>query len=121
MKKKCLFCSNEFVPRRYNQIFCSIRCRSTYHNNKARAVRHKTKDYANGLYKNRKILASLFKEEESDNTFSEDFLKGAGYKFNLLTHTLTDKKDVVYNFCFDFALAVLNNNQYKIVSYVFKP
>ena len=121
MKKICPFCKREFVSRRYNQVYCSAQCRTTHHNTKARKIRDKTKAYANGLYTNRKILASLFKEKESENVFSEDYLKGAGYNFNLLTHTLSDKKNVVYNFCFDFALAALDNNRYKIVSYVYKP
>lgn len=120
MNRTCIYCKKEFTPKRFNQTYCSKTCRMTYHNHNARELRHQTRDYTNGIFKNYKILRTLFKENGENGIYSKDFLLGAGYKFSLLSHSLTDRNKAVFNFCFDYALNEVQENKFKILNYVHK-
>jgi len=119
MNKTCNYCFKDFKPKRKNQTFCSIKCRTNFHNGVAQDFRLKTKTYSNGLLNNRRILETLYRKNKSDGVYTADYLKGAGYIFSLLTHTLKDRDNNLINFCYEYGLSV-QNNQYKILYHVHK-
>lgn len=113
---KCKHCDEEFRPTRTNQVFCSANCRNTYHNKLAFVLREKTKSLTSKLNQNRKILKKLYEQEE-DVLVSKDFLLGAGYCFDLLTHTLQDKNKVKFHFSFEYGIGEVETNKFSIIFY----
>lgn len=113
---ECKNCNIKFEPLRLNQIFCSKKCRTKYHNNKAFAFRLITKQYNKGLVANRRILENTLKKF-GNRLVSKEFLLGAGYNFSLLTHSLEDEANVVHNFCYDFALSEIKPQLFQIIQY----
>ena len=77
------------------------------------------KKYSKELHKNRLILSRIYNEFKG-KLISKDYLDGAGYNFNMLTHSLEDNNNKVYNFCFDFALCEFEPNQFQITNYQYE-
>lgn len=76
----------EFEPKRSNQRFACAENRIKYHNDKANRFRKTTEFVNKPLRLNRKILDYLMEGKDKE-TFHYEFLKGAGYVFNVFNGT----------------------------------
>jgi hypothetical protein len=89
-----------FTKKRNNQKFASAQNRIKYNNSRAAELRNSVKPYNSGLQTNLKILNEIMKGK-TDSTFHEEFLKGKGFNFKLITHVTEFEKNqvfAVYNF-----------------------
>jgi hypothetical protein len=84
--KKDPLTGEEFEPRRSNQRFARPENRIKYHNDKSKQKRKKREFISKPLRKNEKILDYWMKGKEKA-TFHYEFLKGAGYDFNVFSGT----------------------------------
>ena len=93
--KICPYSNEEFIAKRSNQIYACKEYRVESNNIKQRALRKTTEYTDKMLHKNYKILNSLLNNDES-NSFSLDYLKGAGFDFKYFTSAKSDNKSTYY-------------------------
>ena len=99
---------------RSDKKFCNDYCRNTFNNNLKASTNNVVRNINNKLGKNRRILESIFGEEEITKT-TKDKLLEKGFQFKYFTHTYINKKGSVYFFCYDLGYLPLDNDWYLLV------
>ena len=69
----------------------------------------------NALRKNRRILAALMQTNDRTAKTNLEKLLEKGFQFKYLTHTFTNTRGSVYNFCYEYGYMPLDNNGYLLV------
>ena len=110
----CLTC-NKPLKGRIDKKFCNDYCRNTYNNQLKAASLNIVRNINNALGKNRRVLESLFKEEDEMAKTTKEKLLQKGFQFKYITHTYTNKKGNVYFFCYDIGYLPLENDWYLLV------
>ena len=110
----CLTC-NKPLKGRTDKKFCDDYCRNTYNNQLKAASINLVRNINNALGKNRRILESLFKNEEDIAKAPKDKLLQKGFQFKYITHTYMNKRGNVYFFCYDMGYLPLENDWYLLV------
>ena len=112
--KHCLACDKS-IRGRTDKKFCNDYCRNVF-NNKIKSEGNNTvRNINNALRRNRRILQELLPENEKMVKTSMEKLVERGFLFKYKTHTYTNPKGNVYNFCFEYGYTPLENNNYVIV------
>jgi len=112
--KNCLAC-NKSLKGRTDKKFCDDYCRNVY-NNKYKAEGNNTvRNINNALRRNRRILQELLRPDEKVTKTHMEKLVERGFLFKYITHTYTNPRGNVYNFCFEYGYLPLDNNNYLIV------
>ncbi len=111
-KKACPNCKNEFIPKRLNQLYCEIKCRTFKNNRLAKAKTEETKSLDIRLHANRLILKSIY-AKIAGAEISKDYLLGAGFNFSI--YTASCKNDsATYTLWFEYGLTELRKGVFKI-------
>ncbi len=110
----CLTCDKP-VKGRTDKKFCDDYCRNTYNNQLKATTINLVRNINNALGKNRRILQSIFKNDEEIAKTNKEKLLQKGFQFKYFTHTYTNKKGNVYFFCYDTGYLQLENDWYLIV------
>lgn len=111
-KRVCPHCSEEFIPRRNNQLFDSRKCRVDFHNKNNNGLRLKLNLVNKKLLNNYKILdyeLSGLKSVERNRYF----LRGRGFSFQHITHIGLKIDEGEYSI-YDIKYKKINNDQYLI-------
>ena len=91
-KKRCPLTKEEFIPKRYNQLYINRNAQVFVNNEKARQKRLVTNPTNKILGMNRSILLKIL-GKENQITKSRDFLLGSGFNFKFFSQSLLyDKK-----------------------------
>jgi hypothetical protein len=106
----------KFTPKRLNQKFASRENQIRFNNLKAIAKRRAKAPYEKAMDKNRAILMSLL-GEESMVEYSEDYLLGAGFDFQVMTGKVGNNRQT-WNCIFEFAIIKLENGKFRIKKYI---
>lgn len=112
-KRECLACG-KVLHGRADKKFCNDYCRNAYNNNLKSANSPLVRNINNALLKNRRILETTLGNEEMQKT-TKDKLLQQGFQFKFLTHTYTNKKGNVYNFCYEYGYLPLENDWFLVV------
>jgi hypothetical protein len=115
-QRKCPICGNAFAPNRPNHIYCNNggnKCRNYANNKKATDFRKAIDPVKTILEKNRKGLMRLLKNKK-EQTFSKDFLAGAGIDLRYFTHVVKNSNGTTGSQIYDVGVIQLANNQIKI-------
>ena len=113
-ERKCLVCDTP-VKGRSDKKFCDDYCRAAYNNDLNSASNNYVRNVNNALGKNRRILESLFPENEHTSKTHRDKLLQLGFHFKYITHTYTNPKGNVYFFCYEYGYFPLENSKYLLV------
>lgn len=114
--KNCLSCK-KILKGRIDKKFCDDYCRNNY-NNQLKSNNQNiayVKHINNTLLKNRKILDSIFPDNEELLKITQQKLLDKGFVFKYHTHTYKNKKNQVYYFCYDYGYLMLENNWLLVV------
>lgn len=110
--KECLYCENDFIPKRSDAKFCSSKCRHDAGNLKKRKERDDREvivgETHRVLWKNRDILLNHLGE-----TVSWDTLKAKGFNFKIHTEIRNIDKASHYGY-YDIWLFSSKKNHFKI-------
>ncbi|MBK6263483.1 hypothetical protein JKA74_00435 [Marivirga sp. S37H4] len=112
--KICIQCEKP-IHGRADKKFCDDYCRNAYNNHFKRGSNNLIRNISNALRKNRNILESLLIESEETIRVPRERLLASGFIFKYHTHTYTNKRGDIYNYCFDFGYLALDNDWYLIV------
>ena len=117
--KKCKMCSKKVVGRS-DKIFCSVKCKSTYH----RKLRKKTKLVAlvidEILHRNRSILYEIIGDVKTKIKVPRMVLEKKKFQFLYHTHTHQNKQGKTYYYLYDLAWMSFSNNEILIIRTKFK-
>ncbi len=111
--RKCLACDKS-LQGRADKKFCNDYCRNAYNNQLKASSSSTVRNINNILLKNRRILEHVLGAEDMGKTNKEKLLQ-QGFHFNYLTHTYTNKKGNVYNFCYEYGYLPLEHDWYLVV------
>ena len=112
--KTCQAC-HKAIRGRTDKKFCDDYCRNAF-NNKIKADSNNTvRNINNALRRNRRILQELLPVNEKMIKTNLEKLLERGFLFKYITHTYTNPKGNVYNFCFEYGYLPLENNSFLIV------
>jgi len=112
--KHCMAC-NKSIKGRTDKKFCDDYCRNAF-NNKIKSDGNNTvRNINNALRRNRRILQELLPPNEKMVKTNMEKLVERGFLFKYFTHTYTNPKGNIYNFCFEYGYLALENNTYLIV------
>ncbi len=111
--RKCLYSGEEFIPKKISQRFATPKNRIKYNNEKASKINLERAFIDKPLHGNRNILKELL-GNKTEITVHQEFLRGKGYKFPLITHyDRWEGKNVPCTY--EFMLITLPNEQIKII------
>ena len=105
--KTCMSCGRS-IKGRSDKKFCDDYCRSTYNNRLHNDASPCVRNVNNILRKNRRILEELIPEETAKITRNR--LVEKGFNFQYLTSTYTNKKGMMYYFCYEYGYLPLDND-----------
>lgn len=112
--RECLSCGKT-VKGRTDKKFCDDYCRNNYNNQLKSATTNLVRNINNALGKNRRILESMFGENEDITKTTKDRLLQKGFQFKYFTNLYTNKKGNTYYFCYDLGYLPLDNDWYLLV------
>jgi predicted nucleic acid-binding Zn ribbon protein len=110
--KSCMTCGRT-IKGRSDKKFCDDYCRSAHNNKLNNESNPCIRNVNNILRKNRRILEDLIPEETAKIT--RDILVEKGFNFHYLTNTYTNRKGMIYYFCYEFGYLPLENDWYFLV------
>lgn len=117
--KKCKTCSKKVIGRS-DKLFCSVKCKSTYH----RKLRNKTslitKDIDKMLHRNRAILYEIIGARNSKMTLPRMLLEKKKFQFKYHTHTHINSQGKTYYYVYDLAWMAFSNNKVLIIRTKYK-
>jgi hypothetical protein len=112
-QKQCLACGKT-LHGRADKKFCNDYCRNAYNNGLKSALSNAVRNINNTLLKNRRILETILGDEEMQKTTKEKLVHH-GFQFKYFTHTYTNKKGNVYNFCYEYGYLPLEADVFLVV------
>jgi hypothetical protein len=112
-------CSKKVVGRS-DKLFCSVKCKSTYH----RKLRKKTKlitlTIDEILHRNRSILYEIIGDVTINKTVPRMVLEKKKFQFMYHTHTHKNKQGKTYFYVYDLAWMSFSDNKILIIKTKFK-
>lgn len=96
--KLCLEC-NSSIFGRADKKFCSVSCRSTFHNRRNRDLTAFVRNVNITLRKNRRIIETLINQKKE--IVSKELLLIKGFDFRYFTSLMPTKSGKVCYFCYD--------------------
>ena len=113
-EKLCPTCQKKIIGRA-DKKFCDDYCRNTFNN----LLRSKTNNYIRRvnhvLLKNRRILESIFFENNLSLEIHENRLYSMGFRFHYHTHSCLSPEGRQYLFCYEFGYMNMTNGWYRLV------
>lgn len=113
-ERKCKVCER-IIKGRSDKKFCDTYCRAAYNNEQKGPVNNLMRKVNKALGKNRRILQSLLRENETMKKTTREKLLQSGFQFKYLTHTLNNPKRGIYYFCYEFGYRPLADDLFLIV------
>lgn len=114
MPRLCKICKRE-ISGRPEKIFCSVTCKSYYHQ-KLRAV---TKEAAlpldRILHRNKSILLEVMGKNKTQKKVPRSVLDKKHFKFEYLTNYYVNSKSKMYHCLYDFAWMEFTDGEILIV------
>ncbi len=111
-KKPCPNCQKDFLPKRLNQLYCGIKCRTFNNNSIAKKRSEETKSLDKRLHKNRLVLKKIYAKCKGIE-ISTDYLLGADFDFGLYTR-IAISNSIRYMLCFEYGIGEVTKDKYII-------
>jgi len=113
-ERNCLSCGKA-VKGRSDKKFCNDYCRNNFNNQLKREEKPLVRDINNILRKNRRILESLIKPGEPTAKSLKARMLELGFNLGYFTQIYTNKKGLVYYFCYEYGYLLLDGDWILIV------
>ena len=114
-----LFTGEEFQPKRDNQLFANRKNQICFNNRKAKANREHKAAINIPVDTNQKVLQRVL-QNQIEVQRSREFLLGAGFNFNFITHRIKDGNGIQWSCVYEFQFRQQNDDQYLIQKTVIK-
>lgn len=109
MKRRCRLCKSPLAGRS-DKIFCTIKCKTTYH----RKLRASNPPYTNAidkiLHRNRTILLEVMGKHTTQLKVPVHVLERKKFNFNYITKYLVNKQGKTYHYVYEFSWMTFSDN-----------
>jgi hypothetical protein len=113
--RKCHWCGEEFYAKRIDQTFCTTKCRNGFHNHVHKEKRAPFKQILDGLKAQEELLDKIYKAENGDVLFDEQYLKKHGIDISLARQRYVDENNKLVRVEFlNYALLRTINKHFKL-------
>jgi predicted nucleic acid-binding Zn ribbon protein len=112
INKTCITCGRA-IKGRSDKKFCDDYCRSAFNNKQHQELNPCIRNINNILRKNRRILEEMIPDETAKTTKARLIEKG--FNFQYVTSTYTNKKGMMYYFCYDYGYLPLENDWFFLM------
>ena len=110
---KCNYCQKE-IKGRSDKKFCSVDCKSAWHNSRINPSEAEIKKINSILRKNRSILR--YCSPQGKTTVKKEFLIQLKFNFDYFTQIYTTKNNNSYFLCYDYGYLLLPENKVLIIN-----
>jgi len=114
MQQKCKMCKKIFVGRS-DKIFCSVKCKSTYHQKLRQVTAIEVRVINKILARNRSILLELMGKNAVQKKIKRLELDRKKFNYKYITHYYVNSKSKTYNYVYDFAWMEFSDNEILII------
>lgn len=112
--KNCLECGKP-IKGRIDKKFCDDWCRNAYNNKLNSDNTAYVRNVNNILRKNRRIIEELIPAGEETAKAGKNKLHHMGFNFTYFTNTYTNKKGVVYYYCYEYGYSPIESDYFLLV------
>lgn len=112
--KTCRLCKNPFRGRT-DKIFCSIKCKSSYHHQLRTVTKSATKAIDIILHRNRSILLEIMGKHKTQIKIKRKLLDSKKFNFHYVTGYYFNSKNKIYNYVYDFAWMIFSDQEILII------
>jgi len=112
--KKCKICTKKIYGRS-DKIFCSIRCKSSYHQKLGIVTKIAAKEIDIILHRNRSILLEILGKNGKQKKVKRIVLEKRKFRFKYHTHFYINSKNKMYHHIYDFAWMAFSDDEVLIV------
>jgi len=113
MPRTCRLCKNEFRGRS-DKVFCSSKCKSTYHIKLNKATNLATHRIDKILHRNRSILLEILGKNKGYKKVSRKELDNRNFNFHYITHHHTNVQGKFVNYVYDFSWIIFSDQEIQI-------
>lgn len=111
--RKCKMCKSQITGRR-DKIFCSVRCKSDYHE-RLKDVTNKASDRIDKiLHRNRSILLEIMGKNGVQKKVKRELLDNKKFHFGYITHYHINSQNKFVNYVYDFSWMLFSDQEILI-------
>ncbi len=114
MPRKCKLCENQ-VKGRSDKVFCSNKCKSTYHSKLNKVTNIATARIDTILHRNRSILLEILGKNTRQKKVTRDLLDNKNFHYNYITHYHVNKQGKFVNYVYDFSWMIFSDQEVLII------
>ena len=114
MNRKCKMC-NKIIRGRSDKIFCSVKCKSEYHQKLKKVTEIETSEINKILKRNLSILLEIMGKNSVQKKVNRLILDKKKFNYKYHTHCFYNSKGKCYNYIYDFAWMEFSDNEILIV------
>lgn len=113
MKGICKICKNEFTGRS-DKIFCSVACKTNYHERLIKATRQATMKIDKILHRNRSILLEIMGKSIVQKKVDRSQLDSKKFNWHYITNHHINSQNKTVNFVYDFSWIIFSDQEVLI-------
>ena len=110
---KCRLCKKPFRGRS-DKLFCSVACKSSYHQKLRKVTNYATADIDAILHRNRSILLEVMGKHKTQLKIPITILEKKKFNFNYITKYYINSRGKTYHYVYDFSWMIFGTNEVQI-------
>ena len=111
--KKCKMCK-ALIKGRRDKIFCSVSCKSDYHNRLNKATIDAAEKIDKILHRNRSILLELMGKESKQKKLDKKLLDVKKFNWTYITHYHVNSHNKMVHYVYDFSWMIFSDQEIMI-------
>lgn len=112
-ERKCKMCPNPITGRR-DKVFCSVRCKSDYHEKLTKVTSIATEKIDKILHRNRSILLELMGKNGVQKKIPKLELDQKKFNWTYITHYHINSQGKMVHFIYDFSWMTFSDQEVLI-------
>lgn len=113
MKKKCKMCPTEFWGRS-DKLFCSVKCKSSYHEKLAKVNNVATRKIDTILHRNREILLEITGKNLTYKKVHREILDAKKFNWHYITSYHLNVQNKMVHYVYDFSWMLFSDKEVVI-------
>ncbi len=113
MKGTCKLCKNVFTGRA-DKIFCSVACKSEYHEKLSKATQKATLKIDKMLHRNRSILLEIMGKSIVQRKVDRSLLDLKKFNWHYMTNFHVNSQNKLVHFVYDFSWMIFSDQEVLI-------
>ena len=111
--RKCRLCQEPFMGRS-DKMFCSVRCKTSYHEQLSHVTFEASKRIDKILHRNRSILLELMGKNGTQKKIPKITLDAKKFNWTYLTHYHTNSQGKEVRYIYDFSYMIFSDQEVLI-------